>query len=147
VNFWATRLAGVTPKAPVQAPAAPAPVQGAWFSNPLLNGLQQPAQQVQQVQQEQPDPAEQAPKTTKIMASRNARTCPECGEGNYGRTTSDTYERCYSCGFNSRFEQSMAGAGVTSGQGAASPTQQVPSGGGKGSINNFHPNVIIAHVK
>jgi hypothetical protein len=144
MNFWATRLAGALPQAPVQAPVVPAPVQGAWFSNPLLNGQQPPAQPAQQWEAA---PDEQAPKTKKILASRNARTCPECGEGNYGRTTPNTYLRCYSCGFNDRFEQSMAGAGVPSDQGAAaSPSQQVASGGGRGSTNNFHPDIIIGHI-
>jgi len=143
MNFWATRLAGAPPQAPVEAPAAPVQVQGAWFSNPLLNGLQQPAQQAQP--QEGPDGS--VVQISKPLASRNAGTCPSCGSGNYGRkANSNDYERCYDCGYNGRFEQALAGAGIPSGAAPAAPTVQVASGGGKGSINNFHPEIIIAHT-
>jgi len=140
MNFWATRLAGGPPQAPVETPAVPLQVQGAWFSNPLLNGQQQPAAVVQT---EQPVEVN----TRKPLASRNAGTCPDCGGGNYGRTgPSNNYERCFECGYNSRFEQALAGAGIPSGAAPAAPTMQVASGGGKGSINNFHPKTFIAHI-
>ena len=143
MNFWATRLAGETPQTTEKAPVVPAQVQGAWFSNPLLNGQQQPAQQPQP--QVAPDGV--VVNTTKPLASRNAGTCPSCSSGNYGRkANSNNYERCYDCGYNGRFEQALAGAGIPAGAAPAAPTVQVASGGGKGSINNFHPEIIIAHT-
>ena len=143
MNFWATRLAGEHPQAPVEAPVVPAQVPGAWFSNPLLNGQQQPTQQAQP----RGDPDGAVVKISKPLASRSAGTCPSCGGGNYGRkANSKNYERCYDCGYNGRFEQTMAGAGIPSDAAPAAPTVQVASGGGKGSINNFHPETIVAHI-
>jgi len=147
MNFWATRLAGAPPQASVEAPVVPVQVQGAWFSNPLLNGQQQPAQQAPPQEVFVPSRDGTVVKTKKPLASRNAGTCPECGGGNYGRTgPSNNYERCFECGYNSRFEQAMAGAGIPSGAAPAAPTVQVASGGGKGSINNFHPDIIVARL-
>ena len=142
MNFWATRLAGQPPQAPVQAPPAPIQAAGAWFSNPLLNGQQIAPQQPQPfVTDEQPVVL----KTTKMLASRNAGSCPACGGENFGRTAANTYQRCYECGYNERFEQTMSGAGMPSGsEGPATPSQQVASGGGHGAINNFHPEIIVA---
>jgi len=118
-------------------------VQGAWFSNPLLNGQQQPAVVPLDLQAVQPVEV----KTKKPLASRNAGICPECNSGNFGRTgPSNNYERCFNCGYNSRFEQAMAGAGIPSGASPAAPTVQVSSGGGKGSINNFHPDIIVGRI-
>ena len=145
MNFWATRLAGQAPSAPEQAPPAAQQVQGTWFSNPLLNGLQQAQPQQPQFQQA----AEAQPlvvNTKKLLASRNAGICPTCGSGNFGRAgATNNYERCYDCGYNARFEQAMAGGGIQTGaEGAATPSQQVASGGGHGSVNNFHPETIVA---
>ena len=147
MNFWATRLAGAAPQAPVEAPAGPVQVVGAWFSNPLLNGQQQPAQQAEPPEDLIPSRDGTLVTPKKPMASRNAGTCPSCSGGNYGRkANSNNYERCYDCGYNGRFEQALAGAGIPSGAAPAAPTVQVASGGGKGSINNFHPEIIIAHT-
>lgn len=148
MGFWDTRLAGKPAQAPARPPEAPAQVVGAWFSNPLLNGLQHPAQQSAEQEQEVDDSQMLTVNTKKPMASRNARTCPECGGGNYGRAkNSNNYERCFECGYNDRFMQAMAGAGVPSVQGeSARPSLQVASGGGRGSINNFHPDVIIGRI-
>jgi len=142
MNFWATRLAGTPAGAPVAAPSAPAPVVGTWFSNPLLNGQQVAPQTQQQAAAAEPL---QVLNTTKPLASRHAGTCPGCGGGNYGKTSESTYPRCYDCGYNPRFEQAMAGGGIQTGaEGDATPSQQVASGGGHGSINHFHPETIVA---
>ena len=144
MNFWATRLAGQAPQAPVQAPPVPVQVAGAWFANPLLNGLQAAPQAFVPTESAREELV--SVQTQKPLASRNAGTCPSCGGDNYGRTgTASNYERCYECGYNSRFEQAMSGAGIPTGsEGPSSPSRQVSSGGGHGSINNFHPEIIVA---
>lgn len=108
---------------------------------------QQPVQPVQQTTQSAQIGPEQ-PKTKKLLASRSAGTCPNCGGGDYGRQAgASTYERCFDCGYNARFEQQAAGAGMpTTSDGPATPALQVASGG-LGGKSNYLPSRIVGKIE
>lgn len=90
-----------------------------------------------------PQPAVVAQGNPKAPSSMSAKSCPECGSGNYTGSPGDATKmtRCYDCGFNPRFGQQSGAAGMPSGSGApASATRQVSTS------NNYQPTNIIGRI-
>jgi hypothetical protein len=148
-DFWAKRLGGVVQPAPVQPPAQ-APAQDAlrpwWQPQPVV-----PVQQAQPQHTQQPlpdglpvDPLRQKDYTTDKAQSirKAAEPCPECGGGNYlgSPQNPNALKHCYTCGYNARFTQSMAG--VSGGSDVPVKSARVQ----QGNTNNFNPKHVIAHI-
>jgi len=91
----------------------------------------------------QPVPlAQPQPDLSKAQSARSNRTCPECGSGNIFKPhgVPNAMEQCYGCGWNPRFAQSMAGAGITNSTGPATPSKQISTS------NNYNPQVVVGKV-
>lgn len=86
-----------------------------------------------------------AASAAKAQSSRSTLTCPDCGSGNIFKPNGipNAMEQCYHCGWNPRFAQSTAGAGMpsTAETGPARPARQIAPG-----VNNFNPQTIVATV-
>ena len=120
-NWWANKLGA--PQQPQQtvwdAPSAP-PVQrpAVPYVSPELQGRAMPE-----------------------SAAASSR-CPNCGSGNYGKTSPEAKARCYDCGYPIQQSGSGLGRGISTGGGggAVVPAKQVSTS------NNFNPGVIIDRI-
>jgi hypothetical protein len=145
VSFWENVTGvGVAPTTPgPQAyPQAPAP----GYPNP---SFQQPgypqvpqAQPAGYPQQQTEEQQRIASSMAKAPSSRSTLTCPNCFSDNVCKPSANVMESCYTCGWNPRFEQSTAGAGLpsTAESGPARPARQISTS------NNFNPQTIVATV-
>lgn len=120
-DWWAKKLSGGTPSAPVGRPDP----------TPAMPPSQQPMT---------PMPVFQ-PQTTKAQSAAMAATCPDCGSGNFMAPTPQIAPRCYDCGYpiqqsGSRFG-GLAGAHV---EGAAK------AAAGNDTTNNWNPQGIIGRI-
>jgi len=121
-DWWANKLAGSTPQAPVGRPDP----------TPAMPPSQQPLA---------PMPTFQQPQTPKAPSAAQNNFCPDCGSANYMSPSPQIALRCYDCGYpisqsGSRFG-GLAGAHVEGAAKAAS---------GNDSTNNWNPQGIIGRI-
>ena len=154
-DFWAKRLGAAT--APAAAPA-PAPATNAgspWWSVPTPaatppasqatpdNGYGSGIPSVDEQQAFSNLIHQENYTTTKAQSARDGERCPNCDGPNYlhigGLKT--RAKRCFDCGYNPMFEQSMAGVSGT-GQNIPVKTARVQTL----SQNNFNPRQVIGHA-
>lgn len=155
MNYWANRL-NVTPAPPVPPPA---PVSNLpwWTLRAAVPVAPAPAQQPLVAPQTAAPVDENGQvsmgdllhrdaytvDTTKVKSARDTETCPECDSNNYMTPSGhpNVAKRCFDCGYNPLFTQSMSGVSGT-GQNIpvkAARVQQL-------SVNNFNPGTIVGHA-
>ena len=140
MSFWDNVAGGTITPARPQAPVYPqAPVQPVLPPQSYPQIPQGYPQQYPGVPQE--DPAIASAKA-KALSSRSTLTCPNCFSDNVCKPSANVMESCYNCGWNPRFTQSTAGAGMPSASetGPAQPARQIST------ANNFNPQTIVATV-
>jgi hypothetical protein len=120
-DWWASRLAGTQPQAPVGRP----------MDMPAMPPSQQPMQ---------PMPSFQAPQAERAQSAKQTATCPECGSVNY-MSVQNAAPRCYDCGYpisqsGSRYGN-LTGAHV---EGAAKGAT------GNNPVSNWNPQGIIGRI-
>jgi predicted RNA-binding Zn-ribbon protein involved in translation (DUF1610 family) len=146
VSFWekATGVAAAPTSAPIHPQGYPQ-----FTSQQAPSAVMLPAGYPQTPQaQPQSMPTEEqqaiANAMAKAQSSRSNLSCPDCGSENIfkPRGMPNAMEQCYHCGWNPRYTQSTAGAGMpsTAETGPARPTRQIST------ANNFNPQGIVAKV-
>lgn len=140
MSFWGT-VTGTTSLAPRPQAPSPAHLQQPFQTAQSIQPMPSPYQQPQGYQQPLEDPAVESAKR-RASSSRSTLTCPNCFSDNVCKPSANIMEQCYTCGWNPRFEQSTAGAGMpTSGEtGPTQASRQVST------ANNFNPQTIVAKV-
>lgn len=122
--------------------------------------MQQPVQQQQQpvipapvvTQQNVPEGevpiavllAQEGYTTTKAQSAKDDERCPDCGSGNYMRSSQspNSLKQCFDCGYNPRFLHTTHGATGT-GQ------KDLPIHSARNQVlseNNFRPQEIVGRV-
>lgn len=81
--------------------------------------------------------------TDKAQSTKDSEVCPDCGSTNYMATKGhpNAMKKCFDCGYNPRFTQSMAGM---SGTGQNIPVKTARSQ--QMNTNTFDPGHIIAKI-
>jgi ribosomal protein S27E len=121
-DWWANKLAGNAPQAPVGRPD----------NMPPMPPSQQPMAQM---------PSFQPQTASKAASASQTATCPDCGSGNYMSPSSQIALRCYDCGYP--ISQSGGRFGALTGarvEGAAKAAN------GNDTTNNWNPQGIIGRI-
>lgn len=124
-DWWASKLAGNAPQAPVQ--------QGRPTNMPAMPPSQQPMQSMPSFQAS-PNPAERA------QSAKQTSSCPECGSVNY-MAVSNAAPRCYDCGYP--ISQSGSRYGSLTG---AKVEGSVQASRGNDTTSNWNPQGIIGRI-
>lgn len=136
MSFW-DKVAGASQPTPSAPPLPP-------LGYPMPQVPQQ-YQQHPQTYQQDPEQERVAVAMAKAQHTRNVIECPECGpDGDIFKPKGmpNAMPQCYTCGWNPRYTQSTAGAGMpsTSETGPPRPSRQVST------ANNYNPQQIVGTV-
>ena len=121
-DWWANKLAGTTPAAPVGRPA----------NLPPMPPSQQPMAVMPNFQPTQP--------SIQLPSMSQTATCPDCGSANY-MAVQNTAPRCLDCGYP--IQQSGSRYGSLTGANVEGPVQAAT---GNDSTNNWNPQGVIGRI-
>jgi hypothetical protein len=124
----------------VPAPVAPAPVQQQ-IPVPQPQGQVAPDQEVDLTSLLHQD----GYTSTKAQSAKDTALCPECDSPNYlaAKGHPNAMKQCFNCGYNPRFEQSMAGASGIGQKNLPVHTARAQTL----SENNFNPGTLVGRVQ
>ena len=139
MSFWG-KVTG-TEQVPARPPALPPQGYPHQQYQPMLPNQYQPQTYPQQQYQTEDQERLQAT-MRKAPSSRSTLTCPDCGSDHIMKPSANVMEQCYTCGWNPRYTQSTAGAGMpsTAETGPPRPARQISTG------NNYNPGQIVGTV-